>query len=212
MKINLEKMFPIGIKNFQPIVSPDLKYEIQYHNPDFSVREITEFEYIPDKDKYFLYDGKIISARSIEHNIIGLIDTENGPIPESTQNCIFIRSEFILFDGYPKTIYNLKSGSFLCFIPTYVKFEKYLDEHELFLTRTSLKMVYPSGFSKFHINNFSIFKLWSFIACIYSKFLLLDGSLFTEIMDFCEPKQPSLYCDENYFIERVEWQFLKPIN
>lgn len=210
MKINLEKMFPIGIKNFQPIVSPDLKYEIQYHNPDFSVREITEFEYTSEKERYFFDDDDgIISARSNEHNIIGLI---NDAQISYSNNCIFIRSEFILFDGYPKMIYNLKSGNFLCFIPTYVKFEKYLDEHELFLIRTGLKMVYPSGFSKFHINNFSIFKLWSFIACIYSKFLLLDGSLFTEIMDFCEPKQPSLYCDENYFIERVEWQFLKPIN
>lgn len=163
-------MFSLNKELFESQISPDLKYIIYENNETtLCIKEIPQ---------------KILGKKMERPPVLGLITKTNY---RRSNKCVFIRSDFLLIDD---EIYDIKTGIILEFGPNFKEYmpTSYLAEEEMFLVREfECTRTY-----KFHLNSFLIFRLWSFIACIFKE-ELLDPGLFLDIYDFVKPSYPKRF-------------------
>jgi len=126
----------------------------------------------------------------------------------------FVRDTFILIDDY---IFNIKNGKLI----DYLKFPK-MDDCKWDSHKEIFHILYKEEYlyyKPFPLNNFIIFKFWSFISCfILEKYLsdetLIDPSLFSDIYDFFKIptlKNFSLYENTQYIDPYNQFKFLTRI-
>lgn len=120
--------------------------------------------------------GKKLEIQGLIPNpILGFISRKKFcAYPRYRATCGFIRSDFLWINN---EIYDIKTGFILDSINDSPY--SYLAQEEIFVFRAT-------GFYTCHLNYFLIFRLWSFIACIFKEDLL-DPGLFLNIYDFVKP-------------------------
>lgn len=135
-EMNLIK--PDNSQQFETILSPDWKYQIYWKN-GFYMKELPKLN-VKDKAGVLKYREK----------------TQKISVPFNSRNCVFIRSDFILFDGHPKAIFDIETGVLIDWLGVNRKIHKYDEGKEMFLISTKPELDCPYG--TFHINNFLYFQ------------------------------------------------------
>ena len=164
-EMNLIK--PDNSQQFETIISPDWKYQIYSKNGVFYMKELPRLN-VKNKEGFWKYREEI----------------KKISVPFNSRNCVFIRYDFILFDGHPKAIFDIETGVLIDWLGVNRKIHKYDEGKEMFLISTKPELDCPYG--TFHINNFLIFKLWS-LSCLLMDNYLLSSDLISIIYDFGKP-------------------------
>lgn len=167
---------------FETIISPDWKYQIYSKNGVFYMKELPTLN-VKNKEGVLKYKE----------------ETKKFIIPFNSRNCVFIRSNFILFDGHPKAIFDIETGVLIDWVGLNRKIHKYDEGKEMFLI--SITSDLDCSYGTFHINNFFIFKLWSLTCGVMDNYLL-SSDLISIIYDFGKPfGNYNLYKSSSNFLD-----------